>query len=75
MTLPKISQEPIIYIDATPTNNYPLRILKTYRENCNYCWVSNLNNPVINTMNKACEERAKLLDMAIKVLEDSGYFS
>jgi len=37
----KLSQEPILYIDATPNDDYPIRILRAYRENCNATWTDN----------------------------------
>lgn len=69
MTLPEISQQPIIHVDATPDENYPLRILRAYRENCNCEWVSDTDNPLIDQMNKHCRQRAVILDAAIAVLE------
>lgn len=69
MALPKISQLPIIHVDATPDKNYPLRILRAYRENCNCIWTSDTDNPLIDQMNKDCRQRAVLLDSAIAVLE------
>jgi len=69
MVLPKISQQPIIHVDATPDEEYPLRILRAYRENCNCKWVSDTENPVIEQMNKDCHQRAVILDAAITLLE------
>ena len=40
MSLPDINKQPIIHIDATPDEEYVLRILKTYRENCDCKWAS-----------------------------------
>lgn len=71
MTLPDINQQPINYVDATPDEGYPLRILRTYRANCDCRWVSELENPLIQLMNKNQEERAKILDVAIATLEKS----
>jgi len=71
--LPKITQEPIIYVDATPDKDYPLRILRAYRENCNCKWESTEQNPhpLLVEMNKANDKRAQLLDNAIKILEEN----
>ena len=69
MTIPKVSQEPIIHVDATPDEDYPVRILRAYRENCNVKFVSNTENPLIKQMNKNCDQRAVILDAAIAVLE------
>jgi len=69
--LPEISQEPIMHVDGTPNKEYPLRILRAYRENCNCRWVSDTENSLIKTMNEMCEQRAAILDRAIAVLEQS----
>ncbi len=67
--LPEISQEPVMHIDATPDGNYPLRILRAYRQHCDCYWTTNTGNPLMVAMNKACEERAVILDKAIIILE------
>ena len=69
MKLPKISQEPMILIDATPNKDYPLRVLKAYRENCNCKWTSNPDNPAIKQRNEDNDKRAVLLDKAINTLK------
>ena len=73
---PKVTQEPIIGIDATPNEEYPLRILRTYRENCNCRFSSTSSSgedeeldPFCKVMNEACEKRARFLDVAIEILE------
>lgn len=70
---PSMSQEPIEHVDAYPDEDYPLRILRAYRENCNVRWeVSGLSperTRVWDVMNEAQEERAKILDRAIAMLE------
>lgn len=70
--LPDLTQEPIRHINATPDKEYPLRILKAYRENCNCRWAGDLDNPLIKTMNEMNDERAKLLDNAIEILEKAS---
>lgn len=70
MKLPDLTQEPIKFVDATPNNKYPLRILKAYRENCNCKWAStNEPNELLNLMNDDCNRRAEILDKAIVILE------
>ena len=64
-----VYQQSIIHIDATPDADYVLRILKTYRENCDCKWTSGVDNKLIKEMNKTQDKRAKLLDKAIKILE------
>ena len=71
MGLPEVTQQPILYVDGTPTDDYPLRILRAYRENCNCRWVSEPRpNPLIDLMNEYCEKRAKILDRAIRILKE-----
>lgn len=73
--LPPLTQQPIIGIDGTPDKDYPLRILRAYRENCNVRWNASTDkgsdtNPVYELMNEHQQRRAKLLDQAIAILED-----
>lgn len=76
----RLSQEPIINVDATPDDNYPLRILKAYRENCNIFWSDSaysdgkLHEPkslLCQIMNENARQRAVILDKAIKILEEA----
>lgn len=71
MSLPETTQEPILYIDATPNDDYPLRILKAYRTNCNAKWMQQAGepNPLLNIMNNLQDRRAEILDRAIALLE------
>lgn len=69
---PPLTRDMILHIDGTPNAEYPLRILKTYRENCNSKWESNVvNNPICDIMNKHQDQRARILDKAIEILEES----
>ena len=74
MELPELTQQPILYIDGTPNADYPIRILRAYRENCNCIWADTTEgkgseNPMLKMMNEHNEQRAKLLDKAIALLE------
>jgi len=69
--LPDLTQEPIRSISAVPDEEYPIRILKAYRENCNCRWGGDLDNPLIKAMNEDCDKRAEILDKAIRTLEES----
>lgn len=65
---------PVPRIDATPDEYYPLRILRAYREGCNYRYGSsdgwtNQELQRFKEMNKACDARAKIIDKAIAILE------
>ena len=66
--------EPMIEIDATPNIDYPLRILRAYRDRCDLLWSSSSlgiteNSPLMKMLNDAQKKRAKFLDMAIEILE------
>jgi hypothetical protein len=69
----KIIPEPVMYVDATPDDMYPLRILRAYRENCNSKFATdsegNCDNVLFQIMNDHCDQRAKVLDKAIEILE------
>ena len=69
MELPKVIQEPILFVECTPDNEYPLRILQSYRDNCNCKWKDSLSNPIYDVMNKHQDERAEILDKAIVLLK------
>ena len=69
---PKLTNEPLIWIDATPDEEYPLRILRTHRTNCNSKWIAEPSNIVYDQMNEDQDKRAEILDRAIKLLE-GGY--
>lgn len=64
-----INGTPILHVDATPDANYPLRILKAYHSNCDTRWVANPPRVICEVLNKAQDERKKILDRAIAVLE------
>lgn len=74
--IPPVTQEPIMHIDSTPDNNYPLRVLRAYRENCNVTYSTDISGDaggslslVCKTMNDDQRKRAKILDKAIEALE------
>jgi hypothetical protein len=72
LKLPPLTQEPIQHVDATPDEDYPLRILRAYRANCDCQWASTSDgamNALCEMMNRTCEERAAILDRAIARLE------
>ena len=71
--LPKLTQEPIKYVDSTPDENYPIRILEAYRENCNSFWevhrLTDEEKHFYDIMNEHQISRAKILDKAINKLK------
>jgi len=73
MKLPELTQQPVLHIDGTPNEDYPLRILRAYRQQCDCRWVENTDgseptNPLLIMMNEHCEQRAEILDRAIEKL-------
>ena len=74
MDLPETTQQPVIHVDATPDEEYPLRILQAYRDNCNCKWVESTDpdapptSPLLKAMNEQNDKRAAILDDAIAVL-------
>lgn len=71
--LPKLTEQPVLNIDATPDEDYPLRILRAYRQGCNCQWLEDVDgkeptNPLLKAMNKDNGKRKKILDEAIKKL-------
>lgn len=68
--------EPILHVDATPDDEYPLRILRAHRRNCNLRWVPSCDpdrspNELCAALNTAQEHRAAILDRAIEILEQA----
>jgi len=68
---------PIIHVDATPDEDYPIRILRAYRRNCDWRWSSTTDggdetNPLVITMNELNDKRVALLDKAIALLENEN---
>ena len=71
---PDLKPESILNVDATPDEDYPLRILKAYRQNCNSRYkthgLSKKDVKFWDMMNEWQDQRAKILDKAIlKLLE------
>jgi hypothetical protein len=63
-----------LYIDSTPDEGYPLRILEAYRRGCDVIYSSSSTaldetSPVMKIMNDAQRKRAELLDKAIERLK------
>jgi len=71
MKLPKLTQAPVEFVDATPDDDLPVRILKVYRDNysCNWETTDSDPSPIWATMNKHNEERVKILNKAINKLQ------
>ena len=72
--LPELTQQPVKFIDATPDESYPLRILQAYRQDCDCMWAESTTgldpeSPLMKAMNDLNRQRARVLDKAIKVLE------
>lgn len=72
MKLPKITKEAVLYIDATPDKEYPIRILEAYLENANAMWIvdgiEDNTKLIYDVMNKDQEKRIVILEKAISIL-------
>ena len=73
--LPLLTQEPIKVVDATPDEDFPLRILRAYRQDCDCMWAESTTgeeptNPLLKQMNEDNRKRAEILDKAIRKLEE-----
>ena len=75
MKLPPLTKEPIRFVDSTPDNEYPLRILRAYRADCDCQWEyqgeDKNSHHFYEMMNEYCRKRAKILDIAISILENA----
>lgn len=62
------------YVDMTPNDNLIIRILKSYRDNCDIIYSDTTEkksskNLLMIELNKCQKQRAQLLDKAIKTLK------
>jgi hypothetical protein len=75
MKLPKLTEEPILFVNACPDEKYPLRILEAHRMNQNSKWhvegFPENEAKIYDLMNEASDKRAEILDWAIRVLKDA----
>lgn len=62
--------EPLCYVNATPDDNYVLRILEAHLSNCEAGKWQGSNEKLINEMNKWQDDRAELLRKAIAKLRE-----
>jgi hypothetical protein len=75
--LPNLSKEPIREVDSTPDEEYPLRILRAHRANCDCKWEAHAaltdgENDLVALMNEHGDQRAEILDKAITMLENGN---
>lgn len=73
--VPKVTRQPIVYVDATPDEDFPLRILQAYRDNCDVLWADNTGSeetthPLLVAMNECQHKRAEILERAIAKLRE-----
>ena len=73
--LPPMNGEAVKFVDATPDEGYPLRILRAYRQQCDCMWMGTTDgaepfNPLIKAMNDLNKQRAIILDKVIEKLKD-----
>lgn len=64
------------HVDATPNDEYPIRILEAYLEDTKYMWSTSTSEKgekelpeIMKIMNKWNKERAKILKKAISILK------
>jgi len=66
------SEHSILYIDATPTPDYAIRILRAYRSDA--WWATGTNgeqeSELVRQMNEWQDQRNAILDRAIRMLEE-----
>ena len=67
-----MDREEILYVDATPDEGYPIRILEAYRQRCDYKWSMSSDeikeNELMKSMNDAQDLRAEILERALAKL-------
>lgn len=76
--LPTPATEAIKYVDATPNEEYPIRILGAYLEDARIGrWAEDSNgtvtNPIMRAMNEDQDKRAEILARAIGILASELY--
>ena len=76
MTLPDFTRQPVEAVDMSIDADLPLRILRAYRQNCDVHWavegVDEASRRIYDVMNEHQRQRAKILDAAIRTLEQKG---
>lgn len=72
-----MNEQEILFIDATPDNDYPIRILEAYRAQCDSKWSNTSNwsgdeeiDGLMKTMNDAQNKRTDILNKAIAILRE-----
>ena len=75
-TIPQLTRETILHVDATPNAEYPIRILRAYRDNAATFWkcqgMAEATVAIYQQMNRDQLDRVRILDHAIALLELSG---
>lgn len=69
--LPRMNEIPVLFIDATPNEDYPIRILTAYRKQTDCRFMEDTNppqDPLLIAMNENNNKRATILDKAIEIL-------
>lgn len=68
----RLKSEPMMGVNATPDAEYPIRLLRAYRDNNLVCWkVDGLSEDVTtvyDAMNAAAEDRVRILEAALAIL-------
>ena len=75
MSRPELNKQPLPYVDATPDENYPIRILQAFLHDAGCDWevhgLSEEKSKIYDLMNEHQKERRILLSRAIKVLQEN----
>jgi len=73
LKLPKLTKLPIFSVDATPDDDYPIRILKAYLLNTQCKWIVHglpeSDSIIYDMMNETQDKRRVILEKAISKLE------
>lgn len=78
MPLPDLTQQPVLFVDGTPDDEYPKRILSAYIQHATCNWVSDNtgdtppNNPMLAQMNRDNAKRRTILQRAMARLENKA---
>jgi hypothetical protein len=73
--LGELNKEPVRFVDATPDEEYPLRILRAYLENAELRYQGAPDGTLAATMNEMNERREAILRHAIAGLKKNQAMS
>ena len=68
LEVPGLTYHEIHHVDATPDDEYPIRILEAYRQECDCHYEANPPSQLWEMMNEHNKQRIAILDKAIAKL-------